>query len=156
MKSHNSVLPRLKTRIAAVTTTHNRLIAGGRDTFRAPVDGQPDPFTRMLGARFTSHGEQQEGSVGVLDRERDPPVRGRAGRVLAGTVHVETIGLDVPSLQALSREGEYGRQRLNQYTRYLTIALAVLQSTGIIDVNGVLSSCEQMPMNSSRIGSSTR
>ena len=27
----------------------------------------------------------------------------------------------VPSLQALSREGEYGRNKINQYTRYLSV-----------------------------------
>jgi preprotein translocase subunit SecY len=38
----------------------------------------------------------------------------------------------IPSLQALSREGEYGRQRLNQYTRYLTVPMAFLQAFGIL------------------------
>jgi preprotein translocase subunit SecY len=38
----------------------------------------------------------------------------------------------IPSLQALSREGEYGRQRLNQYTRYLTVPMALLQAFGIL------------------------
>ena len=40
----------------------------------------------------------------------------------------------IPSLQALSREGEYGRQKLNQYTRYLTVPMALLQSFGILSV----------------------
>jgi preprotein translocase subunit SecY len=38
----------------------------------------------------------------------------------------------IPRLQALSREGEYGRQRLNQYTRYLTVPMALLQAFGIL------------------------
>jgi preprotein translocase subunit SecY len=38
----------------------------------------------------------------------------------------------IPSLQALSREGEFGRQRLNQYTRYLTVPMALLQAFGIL------------------------
>src|SRR3954462_7895717 len=38
----------------------------------------------------------------------------------------------IPSLQALSREGEYGRQKINQYTRYLTVPMAILQSFGIL------------------------
>ena len=38
----------------------------------------------------------------------------------------------IPSLQALAREGEYGRQRLNQYTRYLTVPMAFLQAFGIL------------------------
>jgi preprotein translocase subunit SecY len=40
----------------------------------------------------------------------------------------------VPRLQALSREGEYGRTRLNQYTRYLTIPLALLQAYGYLAI----------------------
>ncbi len=38
----------------------------------------------------------------------------------------------VPQLQALSREGEYGRNRINQYTRYLSVPLALLQSYGFL------------------------
>ena len=38
----------------------------------------------------------------------------------------------VPRLQQLSREGEYGRNKINQYTRYLTVPLAFLQSYGTL------------------------
>jgi preprotein translocase subunit SecY len=38
----------------------------------------------------------------------------------------------VPRLQQLSREGEYGRKKINSYTRYLTVALAILQSYGYL------------------------
>ena len=38
----------------------------------------------------------------------------------------------VPRLQALSREGEYGRNKINQYTRYLTVPLALLQAYGYL------------------------
>ena len=47
----------------------------------------------------------------------------------------------IPSLQALSREGEYGRNKINQYTRYLTVPLALLQGYGflaLLNSNGVL------------------
>ncbi len=40
----------------------------------------------------------------------------------------------VPRLQALSREGEYGRTRINQYTRYLTVPLALLQAYGYLAI----------------------
>ena len=40
----------------------------------------------------------------------------------------------IPSLQALSREGEYGRQRINQITRYLTVPLALLQAYGFLAI----------------------
>ena len=34
-------------------------------------------------------------------------------------------------LEALKKEGEYGKSKINQYTRYLTIALAFFQSFGV-------------------------
>lgn len=36
-----------------------------------------------------------------------------------------------PKLEALSKEGEMGRQMINQYTRYLTVPLALLQAIGM-------------------------
>jgi preprotein translocase subunit SecY len=49
----------------------------------------------------------------------------------------------VPRLQQLSREGEYGRNKINSYTRYLTVPLAILQAYGYLailsaPVNGVV------------------
>ena len=38
----------------------------------------------------------------------------------------------VPRLQALSREGEYGRNKINQYTRYLAVPMALLQAYGFL------------------------
>ena len=37
----------------------------------------------------------------------------------------------IPPLEALSKEGELGRRRINQYSRYLTIALSVVQGSAI-------------------------
>ncbi len=48
----------------------------------------------------------------------------------------------VPSLQALQREGEYGRTKINQYTRYLSVPMALLQAYGLLallSANSVLS-----------------
>ncbi len=38
----------------------------------------------------------------------------------------------IPALIALSREGEYGRNKINQYTRYLSVPLAMLQAYGFL------------------------
>ena len=38
----------------------------------------------------------------------------------------------VPQIEALSKEGEQGRQKINQYTRILTVPLAILQSFGMV------------------------
>ena len=47
----------------------------------------------------------------------------------------------IPSLQALQREGEYGRTKINQYTRYLSVPMALLQAYGflaLLNANSVL------------------
>jgi preprotein translocase subunit SecY len=40
-------------------------------------------------------------------------------------------GGDVPTLDKLQKEGELGRRKITQWTRYLTVVLAVIQSVGI-------------------------
>src|SRR5256884_5133332 len=37
----------------------------------------------------------------------------------------------IPALERLSKEGEYGRNKINQYTRILTVPLALLQGIGV-------------------------
>jgi preprotein translocase subunit SecY len=57
----------------------------------------------------------------------------------------------IPSLQALSREGEYGRNRINQYTRYLSVPLALLQAYGflaLLNANQVLAPGTTFSLNS--------
>jgi len=47
----------------------------------------------------------------------------------------------IPSLGELAREGEYGRNRINQYTRLLTIPMAFAQGYGfsvLLSANGVI------------------
>jgi preprotein translocase subunit SecY len=47
----------------------------------------------------------------------------------------------IPALEELSREGEYGRNRINQFTRYLTVPLAFAQGYGfsvLLSTNGVI------------------
>ena len=47
----------------------------------------------------------------------------------------------IPSLGELAREGEYGRNRINQYTRLLTVPMAFAQGYGfsvLLQANGVL------------------
>ncbi|MBM3209055.1 preprotein translocase subunit SecY [Candidatus Shapirobacteria bacterium] len=43
----------------------------------------------------------------------------------------QLLTLVIPRLEELSKEGEYGRRLINQYTRFLTVPLAVLQAIGM-------------------------
>ena len=46
-----------------------------------------------------------------------------------------------PTLGALKKEGETGRKKINQYTRYLTVLIAVLQAYGVaVGIEGMTSS----------------
>ncbi len=47
------------------------------------------------------------------------------------SIILQLLTMVIPSLEALSKEGEYGRQKINQYTRYLTVPLAIVQSIGM-------------------------
>jgi len=48
------------------------------------------------------------------------------------SIIIQLLTVIVPRLESLSKEGEQGRKRLNQYTRWLTIPIAFLQSYGMI------------------------
>ncbi|KAA2234615.1 preprotein translocase subunit SecY [Salinarimonas soli] len=50
---------------------------------------------------------------------------------ISASIIVQLLTSVVPSLEGLKKEGESGRKILNQYTRYLTVVLAVFQSWGI-------------------------
>jgi preprotein translocase subunit SecY len=50
---------------------------------------------------------------------------------ISASIIIQLLASTSPSLEKLKKEGEAGRKQLNQYTRYLTVALAVLQSYGI-------------------------
>jgi preprotein translocase subunit SecY len=53
------------------------------------------------------------------------------GPYIYASIVLQLLTVVYPKLEALSKEGEYGRQKINQYTRYLTIPLAVLQAFGM-------------------------
>jgi len=50
---------------------------------------------------------------------------------ISASIIIQLMSAAVPSLEALKKEGESGRMRLNQYTRYLTVVIAMFQSYGI-------------------------
>jgi len=46
----------------------------------------------------------------------------------------QLLTLVFPRLEELSKEGEYGREKINQYTRFLTVPIAAFQSLGLIAI----------------------
>src|SRR5690348_18427440 len=51
---------------------------------------------------------------------------------ITASIIIQLLVVVIPRFEQLKKEGQSGQQKLTQYTRYLTIALAILQSTGII------------------------
>src|SRR5437762_14388510 len=50
---------------------------------------------------------------------------------ITSSIILQLLTVVVPTLEKLSKEGELGRRKITQWTRYLTIVLSVLQSFGI-------------------------
>ena len=46
---------------------------------------------------------------------------------ITASIVIQLLGMVLPSFQKMQREGESGRQKLNQYTRYLTVFILLLQ-----------------------------
>ena len=53
---------------------------------------------------------------------------------ITASIIVQLLTVVIPRFETLKKEGQSGTAKLTQYTRYLTIGLAVLQSTGLIAV----------------------
>src|SRR3954466_380729 len=49
---------------------------------------------------------------------------------VTASIILQLMTVVVPKLEQLQKEGESGYAKINQYTRYLTVALAAAQSTG--------------------------
>ncbi|GAB6966569.1 preprotein translocase subunit SecY [Komagataeibacter kakiaceti JCM 25156] len=50
---------------------------------------------------------------------------------ISASIIVQLMSAAIPSLEALKKEGEGGRRKLNEYTRYLTVIIALFQAYGI-------------------------
>jgi preprotein translocase subunit SecY len=51
---------------------------------------------------------------------------------ITASIIMQLLAVVIPKLEALQREGEQGRKKITQYTRYVTVGLALLQSTTLI------------------------
>nr|WP_202428779.1 MULTISPECIES: preprotein translocase subunit SecY [unclassified Streptomyces] len=51
---------------------------------------------------------------------------------ITSSIILQLLTVVIPRLEALKKEGQSGTAKITQYTRYLTVALAVLQGTGLV------------------------
>ena len=54
------------------------------------------------------------------------------GPYINASIIMQLLSVGIPALERLSKQGEEGRKAIAQYTRYVTILLAIIQSVGII------------------------
>ena len=50
---------------------------------------------------------------------------------ISASIIMQLMSLSIPSLEALRKEGARGNKKISQYTRYLTVCLALFQSIGM-------------------------
>ena len=75
---------------------------------------------------------------------------------VTASIILQLLAVVVPKLEQLQKEGEAGYAKINQYTRYLTVALAALQSLGYVLLftrsnSGTSQSGKVLDTNSGRI-----
>ncbi len=51
---------------------------------------------------------------------------------ITASIILQILAVVIPKLEQLQKQGAVGQRKINQYTRYLTVAIAVLQSTGLV------------------------
>ncbi len=51
---------------------------------------------------------------------------------ISASIVIQLLGMAVPSIQKMQKEGESGRRKINQITRFLTIAITAAQAPGYI------------------------
>lgn len=54
------------------------------------------------------------------------------GPYINSSIIIQLLAVAIPPLERLSKQGEEGRRKIANYTRYLTLLLAVIQSIGIL------------------------
>ena len=54
------------------------------------------------------------------------------GPYINASIIMQLLTVGIPALERLSKQGEDGRKKIAQYTRYFTVALAIIQAVGII------------------------
>ena len=84
------------------------------------------------------HGQTKEGIMSLLDMFSGGAFS-HASIVALGimpyisaSIVMQLLGMAVPFFQKLQREGESGRRKINQYTRYMTLLVLVLQAPAYI------------------------
>ena len=96
------------------------------------------PVPGIDGAALRNFMDQAQAGIGGILSMFTGGALGRMGVFALGimpyisaSIIVQLLTSMVPSLEQLKKEGEQGRKKINQYTRYGTVALALFQAYGL-------------------------
>ncbi len=92
-----------------------------RETFSALFEGETANDFLTLMSSITG-GALAQGTVFALG----------IGPYINASIIMQLLSVGIPALERLSKQGEEGRKKISQITRFVTIILAVVQSVGII------------------------
>lgn len=95
----------------------------------------PETLRQVLNNLFTSQTSQLLSFVDVLSGgalANFSIMLIGLGPYINSSIIMQLLTRAIPQLEALNKEGEYGRKKINQYTRLLTLPLAIVQSVGAI------------------------
>ena len=92
----------------------------------------------IVDAEAVKHAAQQQGGVADILRTVAVFSASQLNQVtifglgimpyISASIIFQLLGSVVPSLEALQKEGEAGRKKINEYTRYATVAICIIQS----------------------------
>lgn len=95
----------------------------------------PIPGVNVVNLRNYLAGNQILGLLNVLSggtMQTFSIVMLAVGPYITASIIFQLLTMIVPSLEEMSKEGESGQQKINMYTRWLTVPLALLQSYAMI------------------------
>jgi preprotein translocase subunit SecY len=98
----------------------------------------PVPYVDFHAIKQLQHSTKNSGVVGFLDLFSGGAITNVAIFFLGimpyitASIIMQLLGVVIPKLEEWQNEGQTGQKKITQWTRYLTIGLALVQSTGFV------------------------
>ena len=98
----------------------------------------PVPYVDFRAIKELKDSRQRSGVVGFLDLFSGGAITNVAVFFLGimpyitASIIMQLLGVVIPKLEQWQHEGQTGQKKITQWTRYLTVALALVQSTGFV------------------------
>ena len=99
----------------------------------------PVPYVDFGAVKDLQHNAEQNGGVvGLLDLFAGGAITNVAIFFLGimpyitASIIMQLLGVVIPKLEQWQNEGQVGQKKITQWTRYVTIMLAIIQSTGFV------------------------